>query len=95
VDGITLFDHGTAVVAVASDPVAGDSIALPVSGGGPPVVLFARDCRTLHVDTHFNGVIVTNNDVSNDQEISGSVTADCDLPRGGAVTANAEFDNCL
>jgi hypothetical protein len=95
VDGITLFDHGTAVIAVSSDPVTGDSIALPVPRGGTPVVLFARDCRALRVDTHFNGVVVTNNEVSNDQEMSGSVTADCDVPGGGSVTANASFDNCL
>jgi hypothetical protein len=96
-DGITLLDNGTAVIAVSSDPVAGNSIELPNPAGGAPFQLFAQECQTLLVDTHFNGVTVTNyndNEV-NDQEINGSVSAECDLPDGGTVTANATFANCL
>lgn len=94
-DGITLLDRGVAVIAVANGPVAGNSIELPDPSGGSPVQLFAANCRTLKVDTYFNGVTVTNNSVTDDQEISGSVSADCDLPDGGTVTANATFSNCL
>jgi hypothetical protein len=94
-DGITLLDQGIAVVAVANDPVAGNSMELPNPNGGPPVQVFAANCRTLEVDTYFNGVTVTNDSVVDDQEINGSVSADCDLPDGGTVTANATFSNCL
>jgi hypothetical protein len=94
-DGVTLLSHGLAVLAVSSDPVAGNSIELPNPAGGAPTQLFASNCRTLLVDTHFNGTTVTNNSVVNDQEINGSVDADCDLPDGGTVTANASFANCL
>ena len=94
-DGITLFDRGVAVIAVASDPIAGNSIELPNPNGGSPVQVFAASCRTLDVDTYFNGVTVTNDSVTDDQEINGSVSADCDLPDGGTVTASATFSNCL
>jgi hypothetical protein len=94
-DGITLLDRGIAVIAVANDPVAGNSMELPDPNGGPPVQVFAANCRTLEVDTSFNGVTVTNDSVVDDQEINGSVSADCDLPDGGTVTANATFSNCL
>jgi len=94
-DGITLLSGGTAVLAVSSDPVAGNSIELPNPTGGAPTQLFANNCRTLQVDTHFNGTTITNDNVSHDQEVDGSVDADCDLPGGGTVTASASFANCL
>ncbi|HEY1696527.1 MAG TPA: hypothetical protein VGG39_30405 [Polyangiaceae bacterium] len=97
VNGITLLNHGTAVIAVSTDPVAGNSIELPNPSGGAPFQLFAQQCQTLEVDAHYNGTIVTDYDKNeiNDQEIDGSVSAVCVLPNGGTVTANATFSSCL
>jgi hypothetical protein len=89
-DGVTLTHDGSTVIAVDDDPIEGNTIEIPVAGGGNPIQLFARDCRTLDVEIAYNG-----NTVNDDNLVNGSVTADCEIPDGGGrLMANATFWNC-
>ncbi|MCA9658171.1 MAG: hypothetical protein KC486_07495 [Myxococcales bacterium] len=96
-NGVSLYDddHPEIAIDVVDDPL--DGLALAVDGVQcddrttcTPVVLYASDCPAL------DGYIYRNTSVSTNNvwHVEGWVSVECELPGGGRLRGDVNFDGC-
>ncbi len=96
-NGVSLHSEDSEIVVdVVDDPLAGLAVALTLPsacegrGTCPPIVVNAAECPDLRGEIFTNTRVTTNNI----WHVEGWVSLRCDLPDGGLVFGDLNFEGC-